>query len=125
MIALQSGFLQAYCIQTMTDTYDLFQKGKRQLAEGMPAQATVPLETVKRREPGKASIREALGIAYFRLGRFAEAEEEFRAMIEISPADPYGYFGLGKALARQGLRAEASGQLKLARLLGRGESVES
>ena len=33
----------------------------------MPAQATVALEKAKRLEPEKASIREALGIAYFRL----------------------------------------------------------
>ena len=35
----------------------------------MPAQATVALEKAKAREPEKASIREALGIAYFRIRR--------------------------------------------------------
>ena len=35
----------------------------------MAAQATVALEKAKRREPDKASIREALGIAYFRIQR--------------------------------------------------------
>lgn len=101
----------------MSHTYDLFQKGKQQLAEGMPAQATVALEKAKRREPRKASIREALGIAYLRLGRNEEAEAEFRAMVEITPTDGYGYYGLGRALARQGRSAEARGQLKLARIL--------
>ena len=101
------------------ETYDLFQQGKRQLSSGMPAQATVALEKAKRREPRKASIREALGIAYFRLGRYSEAEAEFKAMIEITPADSYGYYGLGRSLARQGRSAEAEGQLKLARLLER------
>ena len=48
----------------------------------MAAQATVSLEKAKRREPDKASIREALGIAYFRLRRYREAEEEFRAMLD-------------------------------------------
>ena len=43
-------------------------------ASGMTAQATVPLEKAKRLEPDKASIREALGIAYFRLARWQEAE---------------------------------------------------
>ena len=37
----------------------------------MTAQATVPLEKAKRLEPAKASIREALGIAYFRLAPLA------------------------------------------------------
>ncbi len=36
---------------------------------GQTAQATVPLEKARRAEPQKASIREALGIAYFRLRR--------------------------------------------------------
>jgi Flp pilus assembly protein TadD len=101
----------------MSEIYDLFQKGKRQLAEGMPAQATVSLEKAKRMEPRKASIREALAIAYFRLRRYQEAEVEFRAMIDITPTDAYGYYGLGRSLARQGRSAEARGQLKLARLL--------
>ena len=60
----------------MSDTYNLFQQGRTHLREGMAAQATVPLEKAKRREPEKASIREALGIAYFRLQRWDEAEAE-------------------------------------------------
>ena len=99
----------------MTDTYELFQRGRQQLADGMPAQATVSLEKAKRREPRKASIREALGIAYLRLGRFDEAEVEFRAMVEITPTDPYGYYGLGRS-------AEARGQLKLAKILAPAEA---
>ena len=101
----------------MSQTFELFQKGKQQLADGMPAQATVSLERAKRYEPHKASIREALGIAYFRLRRFEEAEAEFRAMIEIAPADAYGYFGLGCSLRRLGRDSEARGQLKLAQML--------
>ena len=57
----------------MSDTYNLFQQGRTHLREGMAAQATVPLEKAKRREPEKASIREALGIAYFRIHRYEEA----------------------------------------------------
>ena len=57
-------------------TYSLFQKGRQHLRRGMPAQATVSLEKAKRREPEKASIREALGIAYFRIRRWQEAEAE-------------------------------------------------
>ncbi|HEY5159538.1 MAG TPA: tetratricopeptide repeat protein [Gaiellaceae bacterium] len=101
----------------MSETFELFQKGKQHLANGMPAQAIVSLERAKRREPRKASIREALGIAYFRLRRFEEAEAEFRAMIEITPTDAYGYYGLGRSLGRLGRSAEARGQLKLARIL--------
>ncbi len=108
--------------ENMPDTYDFYQKGKQHLASGMPAQAIVSLEKAKRREPRKASIREALGIAYLRLGRFEQAEIEFRAMVEITPTDAYGYYGLGRSLARLGRSAEARGQLKLAKMLSPLES---
>ena len=66
----------------MSETYDLFQQGREHLRKGMPAQATVSLEKAKRREPDKASIREALGLAYFRIERWDKAESEFRAMLD-------------------------------------------
>ena len=75
----------------------------------------MPLEKAKRLEPGKASIREALGIAYFRIGRWAEAEAEFRAVLDLSPTDDYAHYALGRALAKQGRVAEANGHFKLAR----------
>jgi Flp pilus assembly protein TadD len=98
----------------MSDTYDLFQQGRRHLAAGMAAQATVPLEKAKRREPDKASIREALGIAYFRIRRYEEAEREFREMLEISPTDDYAHYALGRCLEKRGKAAEANGHYKLA-----------
>jgi Flp pilus assembly protein TadD len=98
----------------MSDTYDLFQQGRKHLQEGMAAQATVALEKAKRQEPDKASIREALGIAYFRIKRWAEAEAEFRAMLELSPADDYAHYALGRTLEKQGRDAEANGHYKLA-----------
>jgi Flp pilus assembly protein TadD len=97
--------------------YDLYQQGKQHLADGMAAQATVALEKAKRLEPEKASIREALGIAYFRITRWAEAEAEFRKVLELSPADPYAHYALGRALKNQGRLDEARPHLKLARTL--------
>jgi Flp pilus assembly protein TadD len=98
----------------MTDTYHLFQKGREHLAEGRAAQATVALEQAKSREPNKASIREALGIAYFRTRRWAEAESEFRVMLELSPTDDYAHYALGRCLEKQGRDSEANGHYKLA-----------
>jgi Flp pilus assembly protein TadD len=98
----------------MSDVYELYQQGRRHLAAGMPAQATVPLEKAKRREPQKASIREALGIAYFRIQRYTDAEQEFRTMLEISPADDYAHYALGRCLEKQGKDTEANGHYKLA-----------
>jgi Flp pilus assembly protein TadD len=98
----------------MSQAYDLFQEGRARLRKGMTAQATVPLEKAKRIEPHKASIRETLGIAYFRLRRYPEAEAEFRAILELSPTDDYAHYALGRALERQGRLTEANAHYKLA-----------
>ncbi len=102
----------------MSDAYEHYQRGKSLLGEGMPAQATVSLEKAKRLEPEKASIREALGIAYFRIARWEAAEAEFRKVIELSPVDHYAHFALGRVLEKQGRADEAAHYLRLARFLG-------
>ena len=81
-------------------TYTLFQRGRRHLRAGMAAQATVSLEKAKRREPDKASIREALGIAYFRIRRWSDND--------------YAHYALGRCLEKQGRDHEANGHYKLA-----------
>jgi Flp pilus assembly protein TadD len=98
----------------MSETYNLFQQGRAHLKRGMAAQATVPLEKAKRLEPDKASIREALGIAYFRIQRWNEAESEFRAILELSPTDDYAHYALGRCLEKLGRDQEANGHYKLA-----------
>src|SRR5881392_1479501 len=104
-----------------SETFDLFQQGRDRLSKGMAAQATVPLEKAKAREPEKASIREALGIAYFRIHRYAEAESEFRKMLELAPADDYAHYALGRCLEKQGHDHDANGHYKLASSLRPGE----
>ena len=98
----------------MSDAYDHFQQGMSLLRDGMAALATGPLEMATRLEPEKASIREALGIAYFRIRRWAEAEAEFRAVLELSPADDYAHYALGRTLLKLGRVTEANGHYKLA-----------
>ena len=107
----------------MTETFDLFQQGREHLAQGRAAQATVPLEKAKAREPEKASIREALGIAYFRTRRWAEAESEFRMMLDLSPTDDYAHYALGRCLEKLGRQAEANGHYKLASSLRPGQAT--
>jgi Flp pilus assembly protein TadD len=101
----------------MSETYDLFQLGRSHLRNGMAAQATVALEKAKRAEPTSRSIREALGIAYFRIGRWEEAEAEFRMLVELSPDDEFAHYALARALVNQGRREEATPHVKLARSL--------
>ena len=98
----------------MSEAYELFQEGRARLSQGLAAQATVPLEKAKRLEPQKASIREALGIAYFRIRNYDKAANEFRAMLTLSPTDDYAHYALGRCLEKQGKAAEANGHFKLA-----------
>ena len=110
----------------MTETtYSLFQKGRAHLKRGMAAQATVSLEKAKRRDPDKASIREALGIAYFRIQRWEEAESEFRKVLELAPSDDYAHYALGRCLEKQGHAKEANGHYKLASSLRPGKKTYS
>ena len=101
----------------MSETYDLFQEGRRHLRAGRAREATAPLEQARTREPSSRSIREALGIAYFRTRRWQEAEAEFRALAELSPDDEFAHYALGRALTNQGRAKDALPHLKLARSL--------
>ena len=103
-------------------TYSLFQRGRRHLRAGMPAQATVSLEKAKRREPDKASIREALGIAYFRIRRWSEAEAEFRKVLELSPVNDYAHYALGRCLEKQDGRSRRTGTTSSRARSGRSRS---
>ena len=105
----------------MSDAYTLFREGQKRLRTGMAAQATVPLEKAKRLEPEKASIREALGIAYFRLARWEDAEREFRAIVEeLSPTDHYAHYALGRVAGAAGTDGRGERALQARELDGPG-----
>ncbi len=101
----------------MSEIYDLFQQGKSHLKKGRPAQATVALEKAKRRAPYKASIREALGIAYFRIHRYEEAASEFREMLELAPNDDYAHYALGRCLEKLGRATRGERALQARKLV--------
>jgi Flp pilus assembly protein TadD len=96
------------------DAYALFQRGIELLADSHWAQAAVSLEKAKRLEPDKTSIREALGRAYFRSGRYQRAATEFSAVVERSPANDYAHFCLGRSSEKLGDRRGARRHLSLA-----------
>ena len=87
--------------------YDLYRRGSSLLDSGDFAAAAIPLEQARALEPDKTSIREALGRAYFRSGRFDEARAEFAAVVERAPVNDFAHFCLGKALVKTGRREEA------------------
>jgi Flp pilus assembly protein TadD len=97
--------------------YDLFSRGTALLEAGDYAAATIPLERARAFEPDKASVREALGRAYFRAGHYAKAREEFAAVVERSPVNDFAHFCLGRSLEKTGRRMEARRHLALAACL--------
>jgi Flp pilus assembly protein TadD len=96
------------------DAYDLFRRGSDLLEAGDFAAAAIPLERARALEPDKSSIREALGRAYFRSGRYREASAEFAEVVERHPVNDFAHFCLGRALEKTGSRAEARHHLALA-----------
>ncbi len=94
--------------------YELFRRGSRLLDERHPGAAAVVLERASRLEPGKASILEALGRAYYNQGKPALAAERFRQIIDRDPLAHYSHFGLGLAYRRLGETDAARRHLKLA-----------
>ena len=95
---------------TMSDDLRPVPAGPRAPARGMAAQATVALEKAKRREPDKASIREALGIAYFRIQRWREAE---RSSARCSTSRPRTTTRTTRSAARSRSRAAPRGERPL------------
>jgi Flp pilus assembly protein TadD len=96
------------------DTYTLYRRGVELLEDGSFGEATEPLAEVARRAPEKTSVREALGRAYFRNHQFAEAAEEFEAVVETHPVNDFAHFCLGRALSLTGERDRARHHLALA-----------
>ncbi|MGV1050017.1 MAG: tetratricopeptide repeat protein [Solirubrobacterales bacterium] len=95
-------------------TYTLYRRGIELLEDGDFEDATEPLAEAARRAPEKSSVREALGRAYFRAGRFAQAVEEFEAVVETHHVDDYAHFCLGRALSKTGETDRARHHLALA-----------
>jgi tetratricopeptide (TPR) repeat protein len=96
------------------DAYTAFSEGMRLLEDDNAHAAVIALEQARALEPAKGSVREALARAYFRTGRFAAAEQEFTAALDIEPVNDYAQFGVGLCRLRAGDRTRARGHLRLA-----------
>lgn len=84
------------------------------LKNGSPAAAAQVLQRAAAAEPASRSVREALARAQFDAGRYTDAADNFRIIVEASPADDYAHFGLGLSLSRSGDPAAAAEYLALA-----------
>lgn len=101
-------------VEERETAYELFRRGTQMLAEHHPGAAAVLLERALALEPGKASILEALGQAYYNQGDHAAAADRFRAMVDADPLAHYAHFGLGLAEGRLGDRRSARRHLRMA-----------
>lgn len=96
------------------DAYTWYRRGLDLLGRGSPAAAAQLLERAAEAEPGARSVLEALARAQFDAGRYTQAADNFRQIVDASPSDDYAHFGLGLALARTGNPAAAAEHLALA-----------
>ena len=94
--------------------YELLQRGQDLLTQRHFAQAAVVLERANREEPGKASILEALGRAYYNSGQHDQSRATFEQLLEIDPTAHYAHFALGQSLKQLGRPAAARTHLRLA-----------
>ena len=95
-------------------TFTLYRRGIELLEDSDFEQAAIPLAEAARRAPEKSSVREALGRAYFRSGRFEAAATEFEAVVDTHPVNDFAHFCLGRALAKTGQVERARHHLALA-----------
>ena len=96
------------------EAYELFQQARELLRERRHIEAVSLLEQVKRLEPGRGSVLETLGIAYYNSGRPRLAMREFEEALEIDPSNHFARYGLSRCLFRGGMTEKAIGQVKLA-----------
>jgi Flp pilus assembly protein TadD len=106
--------LEVVTDQGADSVYSLYQRGMSLLESGDYNSATVPLRRAARLAPDKTSIREALGRALFRSGRYPEAAEEFEAVVERYAVNDYAHFCLGRALSLSGRPDRARRHLAIA-----------
>lgn len=103
--------------------YDLLRRGQALLEGRHHAQAAIVLERADRLEPGKASILEALGRAYFNSGQHEPARATFERLLDLDPSAHYAHFALGQSLKKLGRREEAGTHLRLAVALAPGSTL--
>jgi len=103
--------------EAQSEAYDCYVRGAAFLRDRHAAQAALLLARALRLEPGRNSIREALGRAEFALGRHATAADLFGAIVGDIPDNDYAHYALGRCFAALGRGEEARTHLRLARAL--------
>lgn len=100
-----------------TSAYDSYRNGLELLEQGDHHAAVIALMRAREVEPEAASVREALGRAFFGAHRYREAAAEFQAVVDGAPTNDYALFCLGRALQLLGAHDDARRPLALAACL--------
>jgi tetratricopeptide (TPR) repeat protein len=103
--------------------YSLLQRGQALMRSRHHAQAAIVLERAARAEPGKGSILEALGRAFYNSGQHERSRETFEALLEIDPSAHYAHYALGQSLKQLRRPREARTHLRLAVALSPGSKL--
>jgi tetratricopeptide (TPR) repeat protein len=103
--------------------YSLLQRGHALMRSRHHAQAAIVLERAAVAEPGKGSILEALGRAFYNSGQHDRARETFEALLDIDPSAHYAHYALGQSLKQLRRTREARTHLRLAVALSPGSRL--
>jgi Flp pilus assembly protein TadD len=105
-------------------TYDEYQRGKMFFEAKDYAEASRILAPVAEREPGNRAVAELLGRAYFHSAQLGRAEEAFRRLVDLDPANGWAYEALSRTLERRSRSDEARRYRKLAIAMGADQTDE-
>jgi len=103
--------------------YALLQRGHELMRMRHHAQAAIVLERAARLEPGKGSILEALGRAFYNSGQHDRSRATFEMLLEVDPSAHYAHYALGQSFKQLGRPTEARTHLKLALALAPGSPL--
>jgi Flp pilus assembly protein TadD len=99
-------------------SYDEYQRGQMFFDAKDHSEAARILAPIVEREPGNRAAVELLGRAYFHSAQLGRAEETFRRLVELDPANGWAYEALARTLERRSRSDEAQRFRKLAVAMG-------
>ncbi len=94
--------------------YEWYQRATTLLGAGNSEAAAVLLERLRAVDPTSTSVLESHARALFDSRRYEESAAAFTELVERSPAEDYGHYGLGMALWRLQRFPEARDHLAMA-----------
>jgi Tfp pilus assembly protein PilF len=99
------------------ELFDQLTRANQELKDGKPVQATHRLEAVIEKSPDLYEARKSLGAAYQQLGRFREAEAEFKAARRLRPESAAPLLNLGSLYLQEADASTTGGTAAVGQLL--------